>query len=174
MKGHPSERGVALVGLTAVLLFTFVALLALSQIVSRNIYTARQSHRLLLQQQVAWLAEGAVERAVARLAATPEMPPPNEDAFTIRLAPLFIDSELLVQADVNEGGWPPSVTADYGFSIQTAKGFSRVLPSGKRGFLITGRASIPYGKTHLTEEVTHLGYRTDNGHWKTIPIVSNE
>ncbi len=169
-----SERGVAMVGLSAILLFSFVALLALTQIVNRNIYTARQSHRLLLQQQAAWIAEGAVERAVARLAATPEMRTPNEENFTIRLAPLFIDSELLVQVDLPEGSWPPSVNVDYGFSIQSTEGFTETLPTGQRGFLITGRASMPYGKTHLAEDITHLGYRTNDGKWKTIPVVPSE
>lgn len=167
---HRHERGISFASLVGVTLFTLVGGLILTTVLGKNIFTGRQTHRMLIREQAYWLAESAVERALADIQSP--SPSPNPQPYTIRLAPIFINPESITDNDIRVDSWPPSIQASYQYEIDSAEDFRFLMPEATELILITGHAELPYRQTRIHETVTRLGYRTPNGVWKSLPIAA--
>ena len=171
-KDRKSERGVALLLMTSILVFSLAGVMALSVAVSQNTFVMRQSKRILLQRQAHWLAESAVQRARAILATQSETMASGRQDFSLPVAPVFIDPEIVVDTETANTDWPPTVKATYGFDIQPAPDrFAEAVPNSRRRYIIEAHAEIPYRTTHLSETILRLCYQKQDGSWSSIPVV---
>lgn len=174
MRNKRSERGFVFLSLTGIIVFSFVAMTLLTATLARTAFLARQSHRLTLQKQAEWLAEGAVERALVTLSSAPDPSKIGEQTFTTRLAPVFIDSDPLSEIEGDQPSWDRSITASYGFSVLPADDFpnlENVADNAKARFLIIGHADVPWRDTTLTRSATNLCSLNQDGSWTVIPIA---
>lgn len=168
---HRHEQGFSFASLTAMTLFMLIGGLILNTAIGKNIFTNRQTHRLLIREQSAWLAQSAIEHALADLQSSSSHRVNAQ--FAIRLAPVFIHSELMAIGDIQSDIMSTSIEAYYRYHIESAEHFRELTPNAVDWVLITGQGDVPYRRTHIIETVTRLGYRTPDGVWKSLPITTH-
>lgn len=168
------------ISLHLVMMLVMIGTLLFAALVAKGIFTAQSSHRLILNQQAVWLAESAVERAVAAIAAATDPATIQTQSFNERIAPIYIETDPLMEAveektDMEEEGKQPdrSISVRYSYNVIPIKDptrFGSLIPDGKTVYQITGKAEIPYRSSTLSAMTTQLCMVTKAGKWTMIPL----
>ncbi|HPO07168.1 MAG TPA: hypothetical protein PLZ55_00765 [bacterium] len=161
------RRGSVFVTLSAALMLTFVALTLLTAVLGKIAYAARQSHRLLLDAQAEFLAEGAIEHAAAILRETPETVQRDYDTF---ITPVSVGSA----GQVEEGQEETAIMAAYGFTavlVENPQGIDVPLGEIQSVFLVTGYGEVPYRETVLKCSVKKFCVLRNDGNWSVLPVA---
>ncbi|MFH1744021.1 MAG: hypothetical protein ABIH23_33875, partial [bacterium] len=93
MKKYRPENGSVFVVLPAIMVFTVVAVLALTTVLNKATFAARQSHRILFARQAEFFANGAVERALDSLSNTDPPSAIRKQTYTTQIAPIFSSAD---------------------------------------------------------------------------------
>ena len=169
MKTNRPQNGSVFVTMPAIIVFTVIAVLALTAVLNKATFTARQTHRILLARQAEFLANGAVERALDSLSNTGNPSATQKQTYTTQIAPIFSSAD-----PTEEEGDEGIINATYKFSVKQADelAHSQIPPKQIRlSYLIIGQAEIPYRDSTLTHTVTRLCILTRDGGWIIMPIA---
>lgn len=144
---HRNKEG--FFSLTAVMVFMVVSMLAIHAASRQVNHSASGLHRELLTRQAEWLAEGAAERAFARILAAG-----SEAAGEVRSGTLTVEPVTLTPDLEPEAMAPQRIVASYRYAVRRVGGNWRV----------DGTAALPIRGATLTESYSAM-LTQSNGEW---------
>ncbi|MDX9753144.1 MAG: hypothetical protein RBU29_04235 [bacterium] len=166
MKPRPNESGFA--SIRAILIFIVIASLLITASTARMNFVTRSVQGEMLMQQAYYLAQGAAAKGFAALQAEGGTVGGRSQAYSIALAPLFVDIDPLTWEDPELLN--PRFEATYGFQIEKSSIALTEYPDAQPAqYIITATAEIPSPQGVWANEVARLAFQ-EGGQWKWIPL----